>query len=292
MTVREALRDGTTRLSAAGAETPYLDATVLLAYCMGTTKEHLFAELLSAVEPAVLGNFRDALARRERGVPVSYIRRTKEFYGRVFYVDERVLVPRPDTETAVEAALEIIDRRKRAPATPADAGPAAPPLRVLDCCTGSGAIALTLAAERPDLEVAGSDVSGGAGEVFTLNSRRILGRELPFYGSDLLAAVPGTWDLIVSNPPYLRSEEVAEMRAREWPEPPEALDGGADGLDTVRRLAEEALYSLKPCAYLVIEASDDQNMSVRSILQTAGYGRIETRQDLAGRRRVVIGRRE
>ena len=289
MTVREAILEGTNRLTGHGAETPYLDATVLLAFCMGVTKEHLFAEFLSEVPAGALENFRDSIAKRERGIPVSYIRRQKEFYGRLFYVDERVLVPRPDTETAVEAALEILDGGQ----TGGRGGrePGAPAPRVLDCCTGSGAIAVTLAAERPKLEVSGSDLSAGAHEVFLLNARRILGRELPFFSADILDGVPGTWDLIVSNPPYLRSDEVAEMRERDWPEPPDALDGGADGLELVRRLVGEALYSLKPYGYLVIEVADDQNMDVRMIMQDAGYEETGTREDLAGRRRVVIGRR-
>jgi release factor glutamine methyltransferase len=287
MTVREAILEGTARLTGHGAETPYLDATVLLAFCMGVTKEHLFAEFLSEVPTGALENFRDSITKRERGIPVSYIRRQKEFYGRLFYVDERVLVPRPDTETAVEAALEIIDRRD----APGRVAPGAAVPRVLDCCTGSGAIAVTLAAERPDLEVAGSDLSAGAREVFLLNSRRILGAELPFYSADILDGVPDSWDLIVSNPPYLRSDEVAGMRERDWPEPPDALDGGADGLDLVRRLVGEALHSLKSYGYLVIEVADDQNMDVRTIMQDAGYEEVGTREDLAGRKRVVIGRR-
>ncbi len=294
MTVREAILEGTARLTGHGADTPYLDATVLLAFCMGVTKEHLFAEFLSEVPAGALDNFRDSIAKRERGIPVSYIRRQKEFYGRLFYVDERVLVPRPDTETAVEAALEIIDRRvagDRDRDAPGEAAPTGAPARVLDCCTGSGAIAVTLAAERPELEVAGSDLSAGAREVFLLNSRRILGAELPFYSADILDGVPDSWDLIVSNPPYLRSDEVAGMRERDWPEPPDALDGGADGLELVRRLVGEALHSLKSCGYLVIEVADDQNMDVRTIMQDAGYEEIGTREDLAGRKRVVLGRR-
>ncbi|NBB90097.1 MAG: peptide chain release factor N(5)-glutamine methyltransferase [Spirochaetes bacterium] len=300
MTVREAILEGTSRLTGGGAETPYLDATVLLAFCMGVTKEHLFAEFLSDVPAGALENYRDSIAKRERGIPVSYIRRQKEFYGRLFYVDERVLVPRPDTETAVEAALEIIDRRaagervEGARATGGRAGEDSPdgdPPRVLDCCTGSGAIAVTLAAERPGIEVAGSDLSAGAREVFLLNSRRILGAQLPFFSADILSGVPGTWDLIVANPPYLRSDKVAQMQTRGWPEPPNALDGGADGLELVRRLAGEALYSLKPYGYLVIEIGDEQGLAAPTIMQDAGYQAIGTREDLAGRSRVVIGRR-
>jgi release factor glutamine methyltransferase len=300
MTVREAILEGTARLREAGVETPYLDATVLLAFCMGVTKEHLFAEFLSSVPETTLTNFRDCLEKRERGIPVSYIRRQKEFYGRLFYVDERTLVPRPDTETVVEAALDLIDAMAgppRADAAPRGAPGAAPdeapPVpRILDCCTGSGCIAVTLKAERPHIDVVGSDVSAAAREVFLLNSRRILGEELTFYTSDLLQSVPGTFDLIISNPPYLRSDEVEKMRSRGWPEPPEALDGGPDGLDTVRELVEEALYSLKPYGYLVIEVADDQNDGVRHLLEDAGYREVAWRSDLAGRRRVVVGRRE
>lgn len=299
MTVREAVLDGTAQLTDAGIETPYLDATVLLAFCMGMTKEHLFAEFLSEVPRTALESYRDALSKRTEGVPVSYIRRQKEFYGRVFYVDERVLVPRPDTETLVEVALEIADRLS-GPAVPYDRDGAAAEAaawgavvpRVLDCCTGSGCVAVTLTAERPQIEVAGSDISEDVRNVFLLNARRILGRELPFYTSDLLQSVPGVWDLIVANPPYLSSNEVAQMRLHGWPEPESALDGGADGLEFVRRLAEEALYSLKPYGYLVMEVSDEQNDSVRSLLEETGYGELGNRPDLAGRRRVVIGRRE
>jgi len=278
MTVRDAIIEATDRLRQSGVETPYLDATVLLSYCMGVTKEHLFAEFLSPLGETTLSNYHDTLEKRAAGVPVSYIRREKEFYGRVFYVDERSLVPRPDTETLVETALEIID------------GGLAQ--RVLDCCSGSGCIAITLKAERPGLDIVASELSDGAREVFRLNSRRILGRQIECIASDLLQETGNAYDLIVSNPPYLRSEDVAEMRNKGWPEPPEALDGGSDGLELVRRLVREALYSLNPYGYLVIELDDEQNDYVYGMMADFGYREIATKKDLAGSRRVIIGRRE
>ncbi|MFP4010395.1 MAG: peptide chain release factor N(5)-glutamine methyltransferase [Spirochaetaceae bacterium] len=281
MTVREALRRGTDRLGHDGAETPYLDTTLLLAHCMGTSKEHLFAELLTELPASVLSNFHSALDKRRQGTPVSYIRRRKEFYGREFYVDERVLVPRPDTETVVETALGVLDEMSGEPAA-----------RVLDCGTGSGCIAITLAAERPRLEVAASDISRGAEEVFRLNAQRILGRVPAFYRSNLLQSVPGSFHLIVSNPPYLRTAEVRAMqRERNWPEPAESLDGGADGLELVRPLVFQALHSLQSNGYLVLEVADDQNGRVCKLMEEAGYTEVCARTDLAGRRRVVVGRR-
>ncbi|MGM0673522.1 MAG: peptide chain release factor N(5)-glutamine methyltransferase [Spirochaetota bacterium] len=277
MTVRDAVIEATDRLRAAGVQTPYLDATVLLSFCMGVTKEHLFAEFLTPIGETTLSNYRDTLEKRAAGVPVSYIRRQKEFYGRDFYVDERSLVPRPETETLVEVALEIIDEHGSG--------------RVLDCCSGSGCIAVTLKAERPEPDIVASELSEDAREVFRLNSRRILGRELECITSDLLQDVEGGFDLIVSNPPYLRSEEVAQMRESGRPEPPEALDGGKDGLELIRRLIREALYSLNPYGYLVIELDDDQNGCVRRLMEDHGYRKVGAREDLAGRRRVVFGRR-
>lgn len=301
MTIRDALRDGTARLreapEAAGLDTPHLDAMVLLAYCLGVEKEVLFREPERELPPAVIESFRNTLERRVAGIPVSYIRRRKEFYGRDFYVDERVLVPRPDTETLIETALDLIlpDPSIR---------------RIHDCCTGAGTIAVTLKAEatrrgRADLEVSASDVSPEALEVAALNVRRILGpaqeREeratagsgdsmLPLRHIDLLEGVEEQ-DLITANPPYVRHDEYRKLARAAWPEPALALDGGADGLELLRRLIPAAFESLRPYGYFLCEIGYDQGDAAQEIAWKNGFVSIRIVPDLGGRDRVLCARR-
>ena len=202
--------------------------------------------------------------------------REKEFFGRSFYVDERVLAPRPDTETLIEAALALAD---------SDPGVR----RVHDLCTGSGCIALTIAAERPRLTVSASDVSPGAGEVFAVNARRI-GFDPPFTLCSLFDGLDGPFDLVVSNPPYLTDEEVAQMRLRGLAEPEIALRGGIDGTDFYRTIAGEAKRVLGPRGCLLLEAAPHQIDWLAGYLREQGYGAIATYQDLAGRPRAVLVR--
>jgi release factor glutamine methyltransferase len=278
VTVREALTDATARLREAEIDTPYLDAVLLLCHCMTISKERLYTVLPEEMDGGIALSFGEALARRETGIPVAYIKGIREFYGRPFKVDPSVLVPRPDTETLVDAALEAVDA-------------ASGPVRIHDCCTGSGCVAITLKAERPNCEVSASDISGHALKIASWNARRVLDTEIPLYESDLLDSVPGTFDIITANPPYLTSAEVDEMMERGWPEPVLALDGGEDGLDIVRRLVGSAVVSLGEYGYICIETADPQASDTRKIMLQAGFVDIETRMDLGGRRRVTCGRR-
>ncbi len=281
MTFGEALRSGSDAFAAAGLDTPWLDALVLLSACAGRDKAAVYASFTDPVPEEAASAFRRAMGRRLEGVPVSYILGRKEFYGLSFQVDPRVLVPRPDTETLVEAALEILER-----------DPAV--RRLHDLCTGTGCVALAVAASLPRgrrLGISASDLSGDALEVFRLNSRGILGRELPHYRSDLLASVPGVYDMITANPPYITRRETAAMKASGWPEPALALDGGEDGLDVFRRLAGEAVESLTENGYLLVEGADDQADTMGEILTERGFRDLRWVRDLAGRRRVTVGRR-
>ncbi len=275
--IRTALQHGSAYLSRSGAETPYLDACLLLSETLGIEKEQLFARLSDPLTCTSHDQYQALLTQRAAGVPVSYLRKRKEFFGLDFYVDSRVLVPRPDTELIVEAVLEITDELPQFD-------------QVHDCCTGSGCIALTLAKLHPGIEVSASDISERALEVFGINSGRILSRSLDTYVSNLLENVPGTYHIIVSNPPYLLSSEVDAMQAAGWPEPRVALDGGDDGLDLVRKLAAQSTSRLHPRGYLILEVADPQMEATTAILEALGYGDIEVRHDLAGRRRVCIGR--
>jgi len=282
ITVQAALRRGQSTLFYAEVETPLLDATVLLGEALGLSKEQLLARPEAPVQEEGYRRFQEFLDRRCAGTPVSYIRRKKEFFSLEFYVDERVLVPRPDTEALVEEALALLDRRGE--------GPRAEAPRVHDACTGSGCVAIALRHARPGLEVSASDLSPGAEEVFRLNCLRLLDRALPFYRSDLLQQVPGLFDLITANPPYLRDGEVEDMRKIGWPEPREALAGGPDGTALLSKLIRQAPARLAPRGFLLLEADPSQAAFVRQRLLASGFLEVEVAPDLGGRPRVIRGR--
>lgn len=277
ITVHAALRRGQSKLYYAEVETPLLDATVLLGEALGLTKEQLLSRPEAPIQEEGWRRFEEFLDRRCRGIPVSYIRRKKEFFSLEFYVDERVLVPRPDTEVLVEEALRLLDRNREA-------------RLVHDACTGSGCVAIALQHSRPGLLVSASDLSPGAEEVFRLNCRRLLGRELPFHRSDLLKQVTGPYDLITANPPYLRDREVQDMGKVGWPEPREALAGGPDGTALLAALIRQAASRLTPRGCLLLEADPSQTAFVRQRLLLAGFLEVEAVPDLGGRPRVIRGR--
>ncbi len=304
MTVREALAEGGAVLGGsavlAGSETARLDASLLLAHCIGVTRSRLFADLFREVDEAALHRYRGHLAARAEGRPVAYLVGTKEFYGRDFHVDENVLIPRPDTEILVEAALGAasgaVSCAGFGPEGDSSSGaalvaPPSHPLRVHELCTGSGAVAVTLSAERPGWEVSASDISEGALAIARRNSRDLLGHELPFVRSDLFSSVGGEFDLILANPPYVPSRETDGLLSRGWSEPRLALDGGADGLDLYRHLVPEALHHLCPGGLLFVESDPGQAAAIRHMLSDAGYTDIRCVEDLAGLARVTGGRK-
>jgi release factor glutamine methyltransferase len=275
MTVREALREGYVAL--AGVDSPVLDATLLLAEAAGVSKERLLADLPETLEASSIEAYRVFLDLRLHGQPVSYIRRRKEFYGLEMYVDERVLVPRPETETLVACALELAREHGGR-------------VRLHDACTGSGCVAIACAYNY-SLDASVSDISPLALEVCACNSRRHLGRELTASVSDLLEAVTGPYDIITANPPYLADVEARRMREGGWPEPTLALVGGEQGVELALRLVAQAVERLAPGGTLLVEIAPDQAAALVSALAAHGYGSVRTVCDLAGRARVVAGRR-
>ena len=268
--VREALDSAVVALSAAGVDTPRLDAEVLLAHALDVDRTALFVDRDLRVEGPAVRAFQDAVRRRSVGrEPVAYITGVKGFRHIDLHVDGRVLIPRPDTEILVEAALDL----------PRGA-------RVIDVGTGSGAVALALKDERPDLDVTGTDASPGALAVARANAAR-LGLDVRFREADLLDGA-GEVDAVLSNPPYV--EDGAPLQPEiERHEPPVALYAGGDGLAVIRRLAAEAGASA--ARLLALEVGMGQADEVAAVLRDAGFATTETRRDLAGIERVVIGRR-
>jgi release factor glutamine methyltransferase len=245
MTVAEALRATSRRLDAA-AGSGRLDAALLLEHVTGATRESFItdeARVLTGVERAA---FAEAVERRLTGEPVAYITGTAGFYGRTFSVDERVLVPRPETEHLVEAALEALRATGKTSGCIADIG------------TGSGAIAITLAAELPDAWIFGTDISHGAIDVARRNAaRNNVFQSCTFLHGDLAAPLGrfAPFDLLVANLPYVASHEIPAPPDPVAFEPELALDGGPDGLALYRRLIAELPALLAPQAPVVFEAA-------------------------------------
>ena len=266
--VREALDSAVVALSAAGVDTPRLDAEVLLAHALGVDRLVLVTDRDRRVEGPAVRTFQDAVRRRSVArEPVAYITGVKGFRRLDLDVDGRVLIPRPETETLVEAALDL----------PRGA-------RVVDVGTGSGAVALALKDERPDLDVVATDTSADALAVARANAER-LGLDVAFVEGDLLDGA-GRVDAVVSNPPYVEDgAPLAPEISRH--EPPGALFAGADGLAVIRRLVEQVAASA--ARFVALEVGMGQAGAVAGVLRAAGFPRIEVRADLAGIDRVVAG---
>jgi release factor glutamine methyltransferase len=268
--VREALDSAVVALSAAGVETPRLDAEVLLAHALGVDRLMLFTDRERRVEGPAVRTFQDAVRRRSVArEPVAYITGVKGFRRLDVHVDGRVLIPRPETETLVEAALDL-----------------PPGARVADVGTGSGAVALALKDERPDLDVVGTDTSADALAVARANAAR-LGLDVTFVEGDLLATV-GNVDAVVSNPPYVADSAPLQPEIARH-EPAVALYAGADGLTVIRRLLAAAAAT--PARFVALEVGMGQAAEVAGVLRAAGFRDVAVRRDLAGIERVVSGRR-
>lgn len=280
MTFRQALTEAAEQLKSADilfCDTPLLDASILLAYAAELSREKLFASYPEELPDYTVRKFKTLLAKRLSGLPVSYIRNQKEFYGRDFYVDESVLVPRPDTEVLIEKALQLLPEPTK-------------PLKLLDLCTGSGCIAVTLKLERLDLAITASDLSSEALKTASRNSVK-LDAEINLIESSLFDGINGCFDMIVTNPPYLTTDETSSMSSSGWPEPPMALDGGDDGLDLIRIIIETSLDYLNDNSYLLIEAGPEQAETISKLLASAGFTDIEITPDMAGRNRLTSGRK-
>jgi release factor glutamine methyltransferase len=271
-TVREALTAATDALAAAGVDTPRLDAELLLAEATGWERARLAAQPEAGVQPAAGRRFGEMARRRVRREPVAYILGRKGFRGIEVAVDGRALIPRPETELLVEVALEVA------------------PHRALDVGTGSGAIALALAAEIPDCQVIATDTSGEALSLARENAERlgINGRVRFERGT---VPVDGTFDLVVANLPYVREDELPRLApeiARY--EPREAVVAGKDGLEAISAIAPAATAVLEAEGSLALEVGVGQAGPVAELLLDLGFGQVEGRQDLAGIPRVVLGR--
>lgn len=264
-----------------GNSSARLDAELLLCHALGLDRIQLIVQADRVLDPGELGRYRELIKRRRAGEPIAYVLGEREFFALPFRVDSRVLIPRPDTETLVEVALErTADKSMYG--------------RALDLCTGSGCVAIAFLDRRPTWRLTAVDVSADAVELARENALRngvIWGLRLLV--GDLFSPLgeDERFDLITANPPYIPSAEIdaLDVDIRNF-EPRLALDGGASGLDVLRAIVRGAGRRLVPGGVLAVEVGFDQAPAVAALFEQAGYRDVATRRDLGGRERVVSGR--
>lgn len=273
LTVADARRTWAARFRECGIESPELDARILVGHALGLDHAALAAAASRPLNPAERNAIAALAHRRMAREPVARITGEKEFWSLTLRVGSATLVPRPETETVIEAALDVVARR----------GARSRPLRIADLGTGSGAILLALLSELPDARGIGTDISAGALAIARDNAKRLDLSSARFVACNMAAALRGPFDLIVSNPPYIASAEIAGLAAevRDF-DPRAALDGGPDGLAFYRTIAVAAAALLAPGGALIVELGAGQAAAVAALFAAAGLVPVAPRHDLSG----------
>lgn len=271
-----ALSEASTRLAEV-SESPRLDAELLLARALDVSRSFLFAHPDDEMDEAACARFQDTLDKRVDGMPLAYISGEKEFWSMELVVTPATLVPRPETEILVDHALRLIPRTAA--------------IRVLDLGTGTGAIALAIARERPLCEIVATDISESALAVARENARRLQLPNIEFYaGSWIEPVVTQHFDLVVSNPPYIRDADPHFEDLRY--EPRLALAAGPDGLDAIRAISASAMKVLGESCPMLIEHGAEQREEVAEILRADAWENISCANDLTGLPRITIAHRQ
>jgi release factor glutamine methyltransferase len=289
LALKEVINIGSKRLELAGCGTPKLDAEVLLSYYLKVERSFLFAHISESLDDMRAEAYFEIIDLRATGLPVQYITGRQEFMGISFMVNQDVLIPRPDTETLVQEVIQIVKETYKKQGT----------VEILDLCCGSGAICVSLAYYISKAKLAASDISQKALVVARKNAEdyNLTGR-IRFLQGDLFAPIKtgafnkGRFDIIVSNPPYIKSDIIPTLQREIFDhEPLIALDGGEEGLDFYRRIVTEAPNYLKKKGLLVLEIGYDQGEALCNLFtQDERYEDVEILQDLAGHDRVVKAR--
>lgn len=274
MTFKQALDKGILILESEQITDSKVDAWLLLSYVSELTRAQYFLKQNDPIDQLILYKYQDVLFKRSQHIPLQHITGEQDFMGLTFWVNEHVLIPRQDTETLVEESLKVIPSGSH----------------VLDLCTGSGCVIISLAALGQGISGIGVDISEEALTVASENGNRLVGSKVVFEKGDLWQAVTGKFNAIVSNPPYIPTEEVEKLETEvKDHEPRLALDGTEDGLFFYREITAHATEYLNEGGWLLVEIGYDQGPSVSQLFMEAGFKDVEVVKDLPGNDRVVKG---
>lgn len=273
MTYQEIYREACELLENAGIVDARTDAWILLEYVTGVSRTLFYVEPGRELADDAAQEYKRLLAQRVKRIPVQHLTGEQEFMGMTFQVNPSVLVPRQDTEVLVELAEKVLR----------------PGMRVLDMCTGSGCILISLEHYRKGIRAVGADISDEALQVAKRNAES-LNADVTFLKSDLFEQVAERYDLIVSNPPYIRTKAIEELEEEvRLHDPMIALDGKEDGLYFYRKITEKSREHLKQGGWLLFEIGYDQGEDVAKMMEKAGFTEVTVKKDLAGLDRVVSG---
>lgn len=280
MNIEEILKKEINNLKQNNIENSTLKVKILLANILNVKKEYLLIHSEEEVKQEDKIKYENNINELIKGKPLQYITNKQEFMGLNFYVDENVLIPQPDTEILVEKAIEIAETTQKN--------------KILDMCTGSGCIAISLAKNINNAQIIATDISNNALNVANKNAiNHNVENKIKFINSDMFNNIEEKFDIIVSNPPYIETETINKLEIEVQNEPHLALDGGIDGLKFYKIIANNAFKYLNENGYLLLEIGYNQQKSVMQLLQDTGkYKNIETIKDLGGNYRVVIARKE
>ena len=273
MTWKEAYEYGQQQLNNAHIDEAKLDAWYLLEYATGMSRTMYYLHMDEEMDAEQVTMYKEYIAMRAHHIPLQHITGVQEFMGLTFHVNEHVLIPRQDTEVLVESVLHIME----------------PGMNILDMCTGSGCILISLLKLGANSTGVGVDISKKALDVAKENAEK-MGVDAKFLQSDLFSEVDGRYDVIVSNPPYIRTEVIEELAEEvKFHDPCLALDGKEDGLFFYRNIVKESPNYLKVNGKLYFEIGYDQGEAVRTLMEEAGFREVTVKKDLAGLDRVVFG---
>lgn len=278
MKIQDSLEKGIEKLKEKGIEEANQKVRILLAHILHVSKEYLWTHNQEELNEEKKNQYEEGIKRLENHEPLAYIIEEQEFMKLNFYVNANVLIPRADTEILVEEVIQYCQKNRNQKYS------------ILDLCTGSGAIALSLAYYLPNCEVIGVDISKEALEVARINQERLKIHNVRWICSDMLNNVETKVDILVSNPPYIQTEVIETLEKQVQQEPKLALDGGEDGLKFYRKIVEQLPRTLKQKGSIFLEIGYDQRKEVSEILEKSScFSHVVSKKDLAGLDRVVIG---
>ena len=275
MTIKQAITKGMIMLKSNNVESPKLKARLLLQYVLDKPRQYIIVYDNKEIDKQQQWQYFVNIEKLTKGVPLQHITHRQEFMKMDFFVDENVLIPRPDTEILVEEVIKIAQKYNSP--------------RILDLCTGSGAIAISLKKFVPNVDITAVDISEKALEIAQKNAKK-LETKINFLKSDLFDKLDNKkFDIIVSNPPYIRKDEIKKLSEEVQKEPKIALDGGEDGLDFYRIIAEQAINYLKTGSFLCFEIGYNQKNDVIKIIEDdQNYKNTYCKKDLYGNDRIII----